>query len=129
VAATRAANVFDLVEAMAAGKTATAGRLLRHALDIDGEQPLRLLALIARQYRLLIQAKTLQEARAGNAELSRHLGVPEWAVPKYLAQAGYNSFGRLEAAMASIVAADEAIKTGKLADREAMDVLLAELSA
>jgi len=33
----------------------------------------------------------------------------------------------LERAMARILAADEAIKTGKLSDREAMDVLLAEL--
>ena len=61
---TRAANVFDLVEALGSGNGPTAGRLLQHALDVDGEQPLRLLALIGRQYRLLIQAKALQAQHA-----------------------------------------------------------------
>ena len=43
-------------------------------------------------------------------------------------QAGRYSFARLEGAMECIVQADESIKTGKLTDREAMDVLLAELT-
>jgi DNA polymerase-3 subunit delta len=127
VPATRAANVFDLVEALGAGDGATAGRLLQHALDADGEQPLRLLALIARQYRLLIQAKALQAQGLKPPEVARELSVPEWTAPKLLTQAGRHSFARLEQAMERIAAADEAIKTGKLTDREALDVLLAEL--
>jgi DNA polymerase III delta subunit len=44
-----------------------------------------------------------------------------------VSQANRHSFGRLEQAMELILAADEAIKTGKMSDREAMDVLLASL--
>ena len=127
VPATRAANVFELVEALGAGDGATAGRLLQHALDADGEQPLRLLALIARQYRLLIQAKALQAQGLRPPEVAQELKVPEWTAPKLLTQAGRHSFARLEQAMERIAAADEAIKTGKLTDREALDVLLVEL--
>lgn len=127
VPATRAANVFDLVEALGAGDGATAGRLMRHALDADGEQPLRLLALIARQYRLLIQAKALQAQGLKPPEIAQELRVPEWTAPKLLAQAGRHSFVQLEQAMERLAAADEAIKTGRLTDREAMDVLLVEL--
>jgi|GEM_PF-120809 len=127
VPATRAASVFDLVEALGSGNLPAAGRLLQHALDVDGEQPLRLLALISRQYRLLMIAKELQARGTAPAEMVRDLGVPDWTVPKLLAQAGHHSYQRLEQALERILAADEAIKTGKLTDREAMDVLLAEL--
>jgi DNA polymerase-3 subunit delta len=100
---------------------------MRHALDIDGEQPLRLLGMIARQYRLLIQAKALQAHGVKPPEMARTLNVADWTVPKLLNQASRHTFATLERGMARILAADEVIKTGKLSDREAMDVLLAEL--
>jgi DNA polymerase-3 subunit delta len=109
------------------GDAAMAGRLMRHALDADGEPPLRLLAMMARQYRLLILAKAMQAQGTKSADIARELDVPEWTAPKLLAQAGRHTFAALERAMECILAADEAIKTGKMGDREAMDVLLAEL--
>ncbi len=127
VAATRAASVFELVDALGLGEGSSAARLMQHALDIDGEQPLRLLGMIARQYRLLIQVKALQAQGVRPPEIARTLNLGEWAVPRFQTQANRHSFPRLERAMARILAADEAIKTGKLGDREAMDVVLAEL--
>jgi DNA polymerase-3 subunit delta len=127
VPATRAASVFEMADALGMGDGAVAGRLMRHALDNDGEQPLRLLGMIARQYRLLIQAKALQAQGVKPPEMARTLSVADWTVPKLLNQANRHTFAALERDMARILAADEAIKTGKLSDREAMDVLLAEL--
>lgn len=125
--ATRAASVFELVDALGAGNGPVAGRLLTHALGIDGEPPLRLLGMIARHYRQLIQLKALQAQGMRNAEIARTLGIFEWKVPGLVNQANRHSFARLEQAMERILAADESIKTGKTTDREAMDVLLAEL--
>lgn len=127
VPATRAASVFEMADALGMGDGATAAKLMRHALDIDGEQPLRLIGMIARQYRLLIQAKALQAQGVKPLEMARTLNAADWMVPKLLNQANRHTFVALERAMARILAADEAIKTGKLSDREAMDVLLAEL--
>lgn len=127
VPATRAASVFEMVDALGLGNGPTAGRLLHHALDVDGEPPLRLLAMVARQYRLLIQVKALQAQGARPPEIARALNVGEWTVPRFVSQANRHSFPRLERAMERILAADEAIKTGRLTDREAMDILLAEL--
>lgn len=127
VPATRTANVFELVDALGLGNGPTAGRLLHHALEVDGEPPLRLLAMIARQYRLLIQVKALQAQGARPAEIARQLNVGEWTVPRFINQANRHSFSRLERAMDRILAADEAIKTGRLTDREALDILLVEL--
>lgn len=127
VPATRAANVFEMVDALGLGDAPKASRLMQHALDVDGEQPLRLIGMISRQYRLIIQAKALQAAGVRQAEVARQLGIPEWTAPKLMTQANRLSFTRLETAMERILAADEAIKTGRWSDREAMDVLLAQL--
>lgn len=127
VPATRTANIFEMMDALGLGDAPTAGRLMQHALDVDNEQPLRLLAMIARQYRLIIQAKALQAQGLKPPELAKELNIQEWTAPKLINQANRHSFPRLEQAMARILAADEAIKTGKLTDREAMDVLFAEL--
>lgn len=127
VPATRQASVFEFADALGSRNAQAAGRLMVHTLDVDGEQPLRLLGMIARQYRLLIQAKTLQARGVSQVEMSRLLNVQDWTTPRLLSQAGRHSLAQLEAAMERILAADESIKTGKMGDREAMDLLLAEL--
>lgn len=127
VPATRAASVFDLVDALGSGNGPLASRLMTHALDVDGEPPLRMLAMIARHYRQLIQLKAMQADGARQPDIARALGIFEWKMGGLVNQANRHSFGRLEGAMEKILAADEAIKTGQMSDREAMDVLLAEL--
>jgi DNA polymerase-3 subunit delta len=127
VPATRTASVFDLVDALGSGNLPAAGKLLQHVLDVDGEHPLRLLTMISRQYRLLIQAKALQAAGIKPPEIAKALNVADWTAPKLLNQAARFSFARLQKAMERVLAADEAIKTGQMGDREALDLLLAEL--
>lgn len=125
--ATRVANIFELVDALGSGNGPVAGRLMTHALDVDGEPPLRLLGMIARHYRQLIQLKALQARGVRAADIARTLGIFEWKMTGLVNQANRHSFARLQQAMERILAADESIKTGKMTDREAMDVLLAEL--
>jgi hypothetical protein len=77
---------------------------------------------------------SLQEIRTAQqgvrpAEMAKTLNLPGWTVSKLQTQAHRHSFSQLLRAMERILAADEAIKTGKMGDREAMDVLLAELLA
>ena len=127
VPATRTASVFDLVDALGSGNTPAAGKLLQHVLDVDGEHPLRLLTMIGRQYRLLIQAKALQASGVKPPEIAKALNVADWTAPKLLNQAAKHSFSGLQRAMERVLAADEAIKTGQMGDREALDLLLAEL--
>lgn len=128
VPATRVASVFDLVDALGAGNGPLAAKLMTHALDVDGEPPLRLLAMIARHYRQLLQLKAMQAQGARPTEIARALAIFEWKMQAMVNQANRHSFARLEGALERILKADESIKTGKLSDREAMDVLLAELA-
>jgi DNA polymerase III subunit delta len=128
VPASRAANVFEMVEALGMGNSAAAGRLLRHLLDVDGDQPLRVLGMIARQYRQLIHVKALMARRATDADIAKALHTQDWNVGKLKNQADKHSLDLLIARLERVAAADEAIKTGRLSDHEALDVLLAELA-
>ncbi len=110
------------------GDTRRAASLMRHMLDIDGEQPLIILTMIARQFRLLLQAKAMQARAARAADVGQTLGIPDWTATKLLNQASRHTFAGLQRALEHVLAADEAIKTGKMSDREAMDVLLAQLA-
>jgi DNA polymerase-3 subunit delta len=127
VAATRAASVFELVDALGLGDARSAGRLLQHALDVDGEPPLRVLAMIGRQYRLLIMAKSLQAQGFKPNEVAQELNVQEWTAPRLLEQASRHSFAQLQGHLELVLATDEGIKTGRFGDREGMDLLLAGL--
>ena len=127
VAATRAASVFELVDALGLGDARAAGRLLQHALDVDGEPPLRVLAMIGRQYRLLIMAKSLQAQGFRPNEVAQELNVQEWTAPRLLEQASRHSFAQLQGHLELVLATDEGIKTGRFGDREGMDLLLAGL--
>jgi DNA polymerase-3 subunit delta len=127
VPATRVASVFDLVDALGGGNGPVASKLMTHALDVDGEPPLRLLSMIARHYRQLLQLKAMQAQGVKGPEIARSLGIFEWKMTGMVNQANRHSFARLEQALERMLAADESIKTGRLTDREAMDVLLAEL--
>ncbi len=127
VPATRAANVFEMMDALGSGDSILACRMMQHALDVDNEQPLRLLGMIARQHRLLIQAKALQAQGVRQSEIANQLNIQEWTAPKLISQASRYSFAALHHAMEQILDADEAIKTGRRTEREAMELLLADL--
>ncbi len=108
-----AGSVFELAERVGAGENGEAIRLLRGILA-EGEEPVRLLFLIARQMRILILGKALvRQGRRGN-ELAQALGIPpypfvlektEKLIARFPESAGPPSLRR-------ILEADRALKGG-----------------
>ena len=56
------------------------------------------------------------------------MGLPDWQARRLLEQAARQNPARLQRGLEHILAADESIKTGRCSDREAMDILLANLA-
>lgn len=120
------ADIFAFVDAISARDGAAAYRVL-HGVLARGEQPLIVLTMIARQFRLLIQAK--ENSRMAPDELARFLGVHPYVAQKTLQQAGRLGLEELIAAFPAIVDTDLAIKSGRMDDVVALDVLVAGLCA
>lgn len=123
----REARIWDMVDALGMGNGAKAMAELHRLLNED-EPPLRLLGMIVRQYRLLLQIKELEARGARKPEIMKVLKLQDWAVGKLLPQARRHSLPQLEAIYERLLETDVAIKTGRLEPVLALDLLVAELS-
>jgi DNA polymerase-3 subunit delta len=121
----REARVFDLTDALARGERGPALRLLHELLD-DGQQPLMILAMVARQVRTLIQVKDLAARGVRPPEIAATVGIAPFLVEKTAAQAKRFTTAQLDAAQRACLEVDTALKRSRLAPDLALDLLLAE---
>jgi DNA polymerase-3 subunit delta len=127
VSRARQESIFDLVDCVGRRETGRALRLLHRMLD-DGEAALYLLAMLARQVRILLQVKDLQGRGLGKSEMASQLKLHPYVVEKGMAQAWNFGVPQLEAAHHELVETDWAIKTGRLDDVTALDLLVVNLT-
>lgn len=105
-------RVFTLLDALSERKGARAAAMMQRFLD-EGEPPLRLLAMIGRQFRMLALARALLDAGTPPSRLGGHLPVPPFAVSRLARQAGGFRWSDLEGALRSLARADGDVKTGR----------------
>jgi len=119
-------SVFDLVDAIGLRQGDRATGCLHGLLDA-GAAPLYLLHMIQRQFRILLQVKEMRSQGAGVGEIQSELGIRHrFVVEKALRQASRFSLARLESIFVHLAGLEQAIKTGRIADLLALDVLVAE---
>lgn len=124
VCTTRVSNhIFDMVTAIAEKRQKDALELYYDLLTLK-EPPMRILFLIARQCNLLLQARAMKSKGASNKEIASGLGVPPFAVGKYLSQASRFKSVVLRRALSRCVEAEEAVKTGRMNDVLSVEILI-----
>ena len=112
VGETRARSIFQLTDAVGARDLEVALRCLISLLE-NGEEPLPILGMLARQIRLLFQAKALHERGATSSEMARTLGLPPRPLAALAEQGASLSWQQLGGAHQCLYRADLAIKTGR----------------
>ncbi len=116
-------HIFDMVNAIADRQKKRALSLYYDLLALR-EPPMRVLFLIARQYHLLLQTRVLRQKGFDNKAIASQIGVPPFAVGKYTAQAAKFKTADLKEAVRQCVETEEAVKTGRMNDRMAVEVLI-----
>ena len=116
------ADIFKFIDAISVRNGEEAFRFVRGVL-VRGESPLVVLSHLARQTRLLIQAKE-NEHLSGDA-FAQLIGVHPFVGKKAMQQAGRFNLAELVSAHEAVLNADVAIKTGLMDDVTALDVLVA----
>jgi len=124
----QAAIVFDLVDALGQRDGRTAAQTLHRLLEA-GEHPLGLLAMIARQFRLLIQVKELKNEGASYQDIAKRLGIHPFPAKKLYDQATRFTAAQLEAVYRHLLDTDVAVKSGEVEVEVALDLLVAGLAA
>jgi DNA polymerase-3 subunit delta len=122
---TAEANIFEVVDSIGHKRGEAAILELRRLLE-TGEPPVRVLFMIARQFRLLLAAKDLVQKGYAEKQITAELGVHPFVTGKILRQAKNFAFKELEESLQSILDTDIALKTGT-APKTALENLILRL--
>ncbi len=114
-------KIFDLVNAVANGKPKEAITIYRNLLLMK-ESPLMVLAMIIRQFRMILQCKILSEQ--GESQIAQKIGLRDFMVKEYLKQAKYFSVNELKQSLEYCLQTDVDIKTGKQNSELAIELLI-----
>lgn len=117
-------RIFDMVAAIVAGNTKKAMELYEDLLTLK-EPPMRILFLIARQFNQLLQIKELAALGKDKGAMASALKVPPFAVGKLTAQARAFTREQILSWVTLCVETETAVKTGRLSDRLAVELLIA----
>lgn len=120
-------SVFRVVDALGEKRYREALAGIRELLQ-RGHQAPAILAMVARQFRLILQAKELKEKKEAPTRIAAQLGVPPFVARKLMAQAENFSRQQAVAALSMLLSADEAVKRGKMDFLAAMEMLVLRLS-
>lgn len=128
VCVTRTENrIFEMVRAVADRNQKRALELYYDLLALK-EPPMRILFLLARQFRQLLEAKAMSAEGASQSEIASRLGIPAFAVRNTLACARAYTSQELRQAVTDFVEGEEAVKTGRLGDALSVELLIVKYS-
>ena len=117
-------KIFDMITAIAARQTRKAMDLYEDLLTLK-EPPMRILFLIARQFNQILQVKDLMGKGMDKSTIASRLKLQPFVVGKIMLQAKTFTREQILSYVNLCVDAEEGVKTGKLQDRLAVELLIA----
>ncbi|EOP51301.1 DNA polymerase III, delta subunit [Bacillus cereus VDM053] len=120
-------NVFALTEKVVKKDIAGAMQIL-DGLFTQQEEPIKLLALLVSQFRLLNQVKELQQRGYGQNQIASHIGVHPYRVKLAMNQTKFFSFEELKRVILKLAEADYSMKTGKMDKKLVLEFFLMRLN-
>lgn len=116
-------KIFDMVTAIVTRRTKRAMELYEDLLMLK-EPPMRILFLIARQFNQLLQVKEQLLLGTGKDGIAAKLKVPPFVAGKMIPQAKTFTKEQILSYVTGCVEAEEAVKTGRLMDRLAVELVI-----
>lgn len=120
-------RIFSMVEAVAARQQKKALDYYYDLLALK-EAPMKILALLSRQFRILLQVRDMQEKGYDKGRIAKAAGVPPFAVAKYMSQSRNFAEEELKRIMEDAAAIEELVKTGRLSDTMSVELFIVEHS-
>lgn len=121
-------KIFDMIHAISERRQKQALEYYYDLLTLK-EPPMRILFLMAREFRLLLQVKELAAEGKASAEIAKQTKLQSFLVGKYLSQAKRFSTESLRTALTDCVETEEAVKTGHMDDRLGVELLIIRYSS
>ena len=116
-------KIFAMTEAMAQGRKKQALDLYYDLIALQ-EKPLGILYMIQRQFHFLLIVKGMKKNGADKGSIASAIGVPPFAVAKYMSQADRFQTAELKKLLDYSLTLEEDVKTGRLKEQLAVELLL-----
>jgi DNA polymerase III subunit delta len=121
------AIIWNMVDAIGQRRGPVAQRELHKLLA--GSEPLYILSMIVRQYRLLLQVREMLNERASEGDIATALKISTYPAGKLCVQARNFKIEDLEQIYRRLLDYDVEIKTGRIAAEAALDSLVGALTS
>lgn len=119
------ARIFDLTDAMSQRNMSEALKIMDELIEMKEPVPL-IMAMIARQFLILLKTKKLEERKVPKAEMAKLLGIMPYFIDKTRKQAANFPADALKRLVNKCAEIDLAVKTGQIDGRLAIELLLME---
>ena len=116
-------RIFEMISDMAAGRRKNALEKYNELLLLK-EAPVKMMALMERQFRQLLAIRELSARGQGEKLISEALGLHPYAVKKNLPLARKYTEKEITSILEEMACFDEDVKSGRLNDRIAVEMLL-----
>lgn len=116
-------KIFDMISALSARQTRKAVDLYQDLLTLK-EPPMRILFLIARQFNQILQVKELAAKGMDKGAIAGRLKIQPFVVGRILPQTRAFSGEQILSYVELCAQMEEDVKTGRLSDRLAVELLL-----
>ena len=121
-------HIFDMVDAVAAKEQKKALDYYYDLLTLK-EPPMRILYLLTRQFRILMEVKEMDRTGVPPKEIAAKVGIMPFLVGKYRAQAKAFTRKELRGIVEAGVQTEEDVKTGKMGDILSVELFLVQYSS
>lgn len=118
-------KIFEMVGAIVGGDTKKAMDLYEDLLTLK-EPPMRILYLIARQFNQILQVKELMGKGLDKSSIASKLKMQPFVVGRTMPQARAFTREQILSYVELCVSSEEAVKSGRLQDRLAVELLIAK---
>lgn len=121
-------KIFDMITAIAIKRQQDALKLY-YDLLAQKEPPMNILGLMVRQFNGILQAKEALAMGINHYDIAKNMGVAPFIAQKYSSQAANFSIKQLKLALKDLADVEEAVKTGKLDAKMAVELMIIKYSA
>lgn len=121
-------KIFDMIEAVAAKRQKQALDYYYDLLALK-EPPMRILYLLARQFKLLLEVKDLMGRGNDKAQIAKTAKLHPFVAGKYMQQCRTFTKAELRDIMEEAASTEEMVKTGRLNDVMSVEIFIVKFSA
>ncbi|ONI44346.1 DNA polymerase III subunit delta [Candidatus Epulonipiscium fishelsonii] len=116
-------QVFELIKYMGTKQTTKCIKIYTALIEAK-EYPIKILILIARQYRLMLQTKYLVRSNIPAIKIATELNIPLFVAKELVNQAEEKTFDKIQEILKYCLETDEQIKTGKMEPVKSVELLI-----